>query len=155
MTRGARDFGEIGCFGEADLVLFDNEIEELWGCWLPWVILASAGALVLSVNRAVSAFSSSAGPDMQASMLSPKTCCRQLFPGALIDRSCSGGRPGIVAIRRSLISSSMLNTFVMKGLTRIHGDLLHRSHRTEFWHADLSSPDKSLLLGLQPKSRAE
>lgn len=30
-------------------------------------------------------------------MLSPNTCWRQLLPGALIDRSCSGGRPGIVA----------------------------------------------------------
>jgi hypothetical protein len=29
MTRGARDFGERGCFGEADLGLFDEEDEEL------------------------------------------------------------------------------------------------------------------------------
>jgi hypothetical protein len=29
MTRGARDFGERGCFGEADLGLFDEEAEEL------------------------------------------------------------------------------------------------------------------------------
>jgi hypothetical protein len=38
---------------------------------------------------------------MQDNMLSPKTCCRQLFPGALIDRSCKGGRPGIVAMKIS------------------------------------------------------
>jgi hypothetical protein len=30
MTRGASDFGERGCFGEADLGLFDEETEELW-----------------------------------------------------------------------------------------------------------------------------
>jgi hypothetical protein len=30
MTRGASDFGERGCFGEADLGLFDEEAEELW-----------------------------------------------------------------------------------------------------------------------------
>ena len=102
MTRGASDFGESGCFGEADLGLLDEEAEELWGfCWLPCGIFASAGALVLSVDIAISAFSSSAGPDMQDNMDSPKTCCLQLFPGALIDRSCKGGRPGIVAMKIS------------------------------------------------------
>ncbi len=61
--------------------------------------------MLLPVEIASSAFSSNKGPDMQESMLSPKTCCRQLFPGALIDRSCRGGRPGIVAGRKILISS--------------------------------------------------
>jgi hypothetical protein len=97
MTRGAKDFGERGCFGDAVLRLFDEEAEELWGCWLAWDVFDSAAAIVLSVDIAISAFSSNAGPDMRESMLSPNTCCRQLFPGALVDRSCSGGRPGIVA----------------------------------------------------------
>jgi len=29
MTRGARDFGERGCFGEVDLRLLDEEDEEI------------------------------------------------------------------------------------------------------------------------------
>ncbi len=99
MTRGASDFGERGCFGDADLGLVDEEAEEIGACCCCCVIFASAGALVPSVDIAISAFSSSAGPDMHDSMLSPKTCCRQLFPGALVDRSCKGGRPGIVAMR--------------------------------------------------------
>lgn len=46
---------------------------------------------------------------MQESMLSPNTCCRQLFPGALMDRSCSGGRPGIVATRSNQFHKTYQN----------------------------------------------
>ena len=47
---------------------------------------------------ASSAFSSKDGPAINDSILSPNTCCLQLVPGALVDRSCIGGRPGMVAI---------------------------------------------------------
>lgn len=157
MTRGASDFGERGCFGEADLGLLDEEAEELWEfcCWLACGIFASAGAIALSVDIAISAFSSSAGPDMQDSMLSPKTCCRQLFPGALIDRSCKGGRPGIVAMKISSQFHRGQTIFEWEKLTRIHGYLLNCGHWTQLWHTDFPSPDESLLFGLQSKCSAE
>lgn len=44
-----------------------------------------------------SAFSSIVGPAIIESMVSPKTLCLHPCPGALIDLSCNGGRPGIVA----------------------------------------------------------
>ena len=66
---------------------------EFWLSSLAWPAVG-----VLLSNIAISAFSSNAGPDMHDSILSPNTCDRQLFPGALIDRSCNGGRPGIVAV---------------------------------------------------------
>ena len=62
----------------------------------PGRIICAASAACES-NIAISAFSSNAGPDMHEIILSPNICCRQLFPGALIDRSWTGGRPGIVA----------------------------------------------------------
>lgn len=82
MTSGVRVLGEMGCLG-GDAV----NVREMW-----LLTLSSCP----EASRIISAFSSSAGPEMQESMLSPKGCCRQLFPGALIDRSCSAGRPGIV-----------------------------------------------------------
>jgi hypothetical protein len=98
MTSGANDLGDRGsCFGDADRELFavwgfDGVVDVFaWPCELPLSSIA------------ISAFSSNAGPDMHDSMLSPNTCCRQLFPGALIDRSCRGGRPGIVADRDILL----------------------------------------------------
>jgi hypothetical protein len=141
MTRGASDFGERGCCGDADLGLLDEEV-------------ASAGALVSSIDIAISAFSSSAGPDMHDTMLSPKTCCRQLFPGALVDRSCKGGRPGIVAMRNKN-QFHCPDTFLMIKLTGIHGYLLNCGHWTQLWHTDFPSPDEGLLLGLQSKCSAE
>ena len=154
MTRGASDFGERGCFGEADLGLLE-EAEELWQfCWMPCGIFAVAGTLIQSADIAISAFSSSAGPDMQDTMDSPKTCCRQLFPGALIDRSCSGGRPGIVA-KTSNQFHRHNTTFLRVKLTRVHGYLLHCGHWTQFWNTNLSSADEGLLLGLQSKCSAK
>lgn len=105
MTRGARDFGDSGCLGVVDL--------------------ACTPELLSPDDIASSASSSNNGPDMHESMLSPKTCCRQLFPGALIDRSCSGGRPGIVAGR---IVSLMLKRIGKEILTRVHGYFLYRCH---------------------------
>lgn len=82
MTSGANDFGDSGCLGcSVDLEL---------ACCTPELQL-------LPDEIASSASSSSNGPDIHDSMLSPNICCLQLFPGALIDRSCKGGRPGIVA----------------------------------------------------------
>lgn len=98
MTRGARIFGDKGCFGVSDPclgVVF----------WLDSSLANPAVGVVLS-NIAISAFSSNAGPDMHDSMLSPKTCWRQLLPGALIDLSWSGGRPGIVA--RKIVSMNYI-----------------------------------------------
>ena len=89
MTRGARILGDKGCFGDPDPCLG----VELWLDSL----LAWPGMRAVVSDIAISAFSSNAGPDMQESMLSPKTFWRQLLPGALIDLSCNGGLPGIVA----------------------------------------------------------
>lgn len=94
MTSGVRVFGEIGCLG--------GEAANVRERWL--LTLSSCP----DASRIISAFSSSAGPEMQESMLSPKGCCRQLFPGALIDRSCSAGRPGIVAIFDQFLATSIL-----------------------------------------------
>ena len=81
--------GDTGCFGDADRELL---LEEEF-CLIEGIFARYCSFLEISIST----FSSNAGPDMQESMLSPNICCRQLFPGALIDRSCSGGRPGIVA----------------------------------------------------------
>lgn len=88
MTRGARIFGDKGCFGDPDPclgVVF----------WLDSSLTNPVLGVFVS-DIAISALSSNAGPDMHDSMLSPNTCWRQLLPGALIDRSWIGGRPGIV-----------------------------------------------------------
>ena len=65
MMSGARDFGDRGCLGEADLCLFG---------WLTRVSLELLAVCVEYVSppleRANSAFSSSTGPDKQLSMLS-------------------------------------------------------------------------------------
>jgi hypothetical protein len=90
MTRGAKAFGERGSF---DL----NASVCVGAIWLT-LELASPCGCVSESSIAISAFSSNAGPDLHESILSPSTYCRQLFPGALIDRSCRGGRPGIVAV---------------------------------------------------------
>lgn len=55
---------------------------------------------------------------MQESMLSPNTCCLQLLPGALIDRSCSGGRPGIVAGRSNQFLETNQNLSVLQEYSR-------------------------------------
>lgn len=90
MTRGAsRVFGDRGCLGDDVPVGFGV----FWLSSFAWPCV-----WVFCSDSAISAFSSNAGPDMHDRMLSPNTCCRQLFPGALIERSCSGGRPGIVAV---------------------------------------------------------
>jgi hypothetical protein len=96
MTSGASDFGESGCLGADDG--FKVAAVVLWlssDSGTPTLVLLPAATPLSDI--AISAFSSNVGPDIQDSMLSPNTCCRQLFPGALMDRSCSGGRPGIVA----------------------------------------------------------
>ena len=85
ITNGARALGESGCLGA--------DPSALGVCWP-----SSLVGLLSSIIASISASSSNAGPDMHDSMLSPNTCCRQLLPGALIDRSCRGGLPGIVAI---------------------------------------------------------
>lgn len=93
MTRGERILGDKGCFGDPDPclgVVF----------WLDSSLAWPDMGMVVS-DKAISAFSSNAGPDMHDSMLSPNTCWRQLLPGALIDRSWSGGLPGIVAAMNS------------------------------------------------------
>lgn len=56
------------------------------------VLLAGHG-----VAGVFSGFSSMAGPAIIESIVSPKTLCLHPCPGALIDLSCNGGRPGIVA----------------------------------------------------------
>jgi hypothetical protein len=84
MMRGARIFGDKGCIGDPCLgVAF-------------WLDSSLAIPVVLVSDIVISAFSSNAGPVIQ-DMLSANICLRQLFPGALIDRSCNGGRPGMVA----------------------------------------------------------
>jgi hypothetical protein len=125
MTSGANDLGDRGCcFGDPDRELF-----AVWG-FDDGVVDVFAWACELALSSiAISAFSSNAGPDMHDSMLSPNTCCRQLFPGALIDRSCRGGRPGIVADRDILLVLTQ-NVLLTQVLTRIHGDFLNRRHRT-------------------------
>jgi hypothetical protein len=130
ITSGASVFGDMGCFG--------GEAVNVRERWLP-ILSNSTG------SKAISAFSSRAGPEMQDSILSPNGCCRQLLPGALIERSCSAGRPGIVANHLISLSSHLRSK---SELTRIHGNLLYRGHWcwAQFWYADLSSPDNSLFL---------
>lgn len=66
MTSGARDFGDNGNFGEVDpeLVVKLPSFEVAGGtvCW------------VASSDKAISACSSNAGPDIQLNMLSPNIC---------------------------------------------------------------------------------
>ena len=98
MTSGARDFGESGCFGDDDAGFkVALEVVVVVVLWLSSDSGTPVVVLTPLSDIAISAFSSNAGPDMHDSILSPNTCCLQLFPGALMDRSCSGGRPGIVA----------------------------------------------------------
>jgi len=59
---------------------------------LPSVLLGGHG-----VPGRFSDLSSMVGPAIIESIVSPKTFCLHP-PGALIDLSCNGGRPGIVAI---------------------------------------------------------
>lgn len=106
MTSGVKVFGESGCFGD-DSAGFKVELVVVM-FWLSSDSATPVVAVTPPSEIAISAFSSNAGPDMHDSMLSPKTCCRQLFPGALMDRSCNGGRPGIVAA--SLISIKYVET---------------------------------------------
>lgn len=89
MTSGARDLGERGRrLGEVEFVLFNFILDEL----------SCGSAPLISSKRSNSAFSSNAGPEIHDIILSPKAFWRQLLPpGALMDRSCSAGRPGIVA----------------------------------------------------------
>jgi len=87
ITNGANILGERGCLGDDEPVCR--------GVFCP----SSPGVS----NMVISALSSSAGPDIKDIRLSPNMCCLQLFPGALIERSCRGGRPGIVAVIISLI----------------------------------------------------
>lgn len=96
ITRGARILGDKGCFGDPCLgVVF----------WLDSSLACPDIGIAVS-DIAISALSSNAGPDMRDSMLSPNTCCLQLLPGALIERSWRGGLPGIVAT----IIVSMIHT---------------------------------------------
>jgi hypothetical protein len=74
MTSGASCFGESGCL----------------------LITGGGDVMLLSVLLLIIGFIS--GTSSRTAIASP-TWCLQLLPGALIDRSCRGGRPGIVAIR--------------------------------------------------------
>lgn len=76
MTRGASCFGEMGCRETADAAL----------CCSAMVVVMSSSAL-----------SSSLIGLKETIMLSARWCCFQLWPGALIDLSWSGGLPGMVA----------------------------------------------------------
>lgn len=67
MTRGARTFGDKGCFGDPDPclgVVF----------WLDSSLANPVIGVVVVSDTAISAFSSNAGPDMHESILSPNTC---------------------------------------------------------------------------------
>jgi hypothetical protein len=88
IIRGAKDLGDSGCLCGVKSRGFGVALRLSSFAW-PRVFEAS--------GIDISARSSNAGPATPISMFSPKTCCRQLFPGALLDRSCSGGRPGTVA----------------------------------------------------------
>jgi len=85
-----------------------------------------------------SAFSSNDGPAISDNMLSPNTCCLQLAPGALVDRSCIGGRPGMVAIT---VLALNMHIFEGRKLTRIHSYLLNCCHGTKFGNANFSTAD--------------
>jgi hypothetical protein len=91
--------------------------------------------------------SSNEGPVMHLTMFSPKGFCRQLLPGALIDLSCTGGRPGIVAV--SFLISVTCTNRIEPRLTRIHGYFLHRCHSPHFGYAYFasSSSNGGLVLG--------
>jgi hypothetical protein len=75
MTRGGRALGERGCFGEPDLRRANTASLQVFVC--PFDV----------------------GPSRAPSNSVPETFRRGgLCPGALVDPSCSGGRPGIVAV---------------------------------------------------------
>jgi hypothetical protein len=90
MTSGVRDFGESGCRSE-------SEVER-----------------VLEPDRTSCSVSLYVvGPSIHVVRLSPCVFCRHLVPGALVDLSCTGGRPGIVAKRQisTVLYSLILNTY--------------------------------------------
>lgn len=70
---------------------------------------------------------------------------RQLCPGALIERSCNGGRPGIVAVATQQMPSKIKEQTL---LTRVHRNLLHSRHGTQLWDANLAAADQILLADL-------
>jgi hypothetical protein len=83
MTSGVRVLGESGCFGDFEREWAFDGVADLEGARS----VLAGWKTPLPNNNSVSAFSSSRGPEIHDSILSPKTCCRQLLPGALIDRS--------------------------------------------------------------------
>lgn len=82
MMRGVRTLGDKGCFGELDR---------------DFIVGVSALGFGLGSSDVISAGSSIIGPEIKETMASPNAFCLQLVPGALIERSWIGGRPGIVA----------------------------------------------------------
>ena len=102
ITRGAKTLGERGgSFGDVDPGFL------FWA--FPLLVSASGCSGIDN-----SAFSSIVGPDIPDTMLSPNTFRRQLLPGALIDLSCKGGRPGIVAISGSVYLQSRAATHYLR-----------------------------------------
>jgi hypothetical protein len=73
-----------------------------------------------------------------------------LPPGALAERSCRGGRPGIVAAARSgIVASRMLaKEECRRGnrRTRVHGDFLNSGHMSSLGNADLAPAVRELVL---------
>jgi len=132
MTSGVKDFGERGC-----------RAPETGGRWLAlvWLPISNSG------------FSSSIW-NVEKDMHSARWCVFQAPPlGALIERSCMGGRPGIVAAtcQRPFCDAKYCSSRVR--LTRIHSNLLHCCHRSKLGHAGLPPAAEVVLLDPYPQSR--
>jgi hypothetical protein len=131
ITSGVSDFGESGC-----RVLLTG-------------VSASSSFWRLSSN---SAHSSSTWP-LGIVMQSARWCILQEGPGALMDRSWKGGRPGIVAVVCER-PCPVTELYLRERLTRIHRNFMNRRHGPEFRDTDLSPPCEGMFLDAYPQSTA-
>ena len=101
-----------------------------------------------STAERISELPSSLGPVQRK--VSANWCCLKLFPGALMDLSCRGGRPGIVANLLSVIIPK--TNKVRSQHTRIHGNFLNCRHRPNLWYADLAPSSEVMLVDSDPQT---